>query len=277
MAVGSHRPTDGLTDGLDWSGATSVAETQMNLLAISRRADFGYSLGTHIGNARSRLAAGASYFDSVQKTVTLERTQTAFHESTYLIGIVSIAEALVTDLGREFLIRYPGHIKDKGTSLDAIGSLGSAGALIDALASKTINDWAYSRFSELVERVVKLFDQKASLDAALVEEISEIKATRDLFVHGSGTINEIYLNKAGKKARKRTIGEQLPLGPAYLQHAQRQIDEFVRAIEAAIPPQFAKMGKVSTFRSMWEATVLAEFVPFDVGWTIESDDTVRPK
>ncbi|MBH0179671.1 MAG: hypothetical protein HP491_17870 [Nitrospira sp.] len=248
----------------------------MNLLTITRRADFGDSLNSLFSNARARLRSGASYFKMVESSLTLDKMQREFHESTYLTGLVSIAEALLTDMATEFLVRYPGHIKDKNLPLDALATLGSVGAVVESLAAKTINDWSYGRFSELARQVILLYDKKASLDSAILDDVSELKATRDLFVHGGGEVNNIYLSKAGIKARSGRLGSRLELGSKYLAHADMTIGQFVAGLETMVPDDMKRMGKASTFRAMWEATVLSEFVSFDTGWVTENENMVRP-
>jgi hypothetical protein len=248
----------------------------MNLLTIARRADFGDSLNSLFSNARARLRSGASYFKTVEASLTLDKMQREFHESTYLAGLVSIAEALLTDMANEFLVRYPGHIRDKNLPLDALATLGSVGAVVESLSAKTINDWSYGRFSEFVKQVILLYDKKGSLDSALLYHVSELKATRDLFVHGAGEVNKVYLSKAGDKARSRRLGSKLELGIKYLAHADTIISKFVAELETMVPDDMKRMGKASAFRSMWEATVLSKFVPFDKGWITESENMVRP-
>ncbi len=248
----------------------------MHLLTIARRADFGDSLKTLFRNARARLQSGASYHKMVGSSLALDKVQREFHESTYLAGLVSIAEALLTDMASEFLVRYPGHIKDKNLPLDTLATAGSVGAAIESLSAKTINDWSYGRLGEFVKQVVLLYDKKASLDASLLDEISELKATRDVFIHGSGEVNKIYLSKAGDQARSKRLGSKLELGGAYLANAEVVVNKFVAALEAIVPDDMKRLGKASTFRAMWEATVLSKFVPFDKGWVMESEDMVRP-
>jgi hypothetical protein len=200
--------------------------------------------------------------------------QAQFHRTNYLTGIVSIAEALVADLGREFLVRYPGNLNNKTMPLDDLAEYGSIGAAVESLASKTINDWAYGRFPKLVTKIVTLYDKDAQIKQDLLDDLAEIKSTRDLFVHSDGSINKIYLSKAGNKARKAGVAGKLDVDESYLKHAEDRISLLASELEKAIPAQFMSMGRVSTFRAMWDATTLATYVPFDTGWRTEEDDDI---
>lgn len=50
------------------------------------------------------------------------------------------------------------------------------------------------------------------------DDYLEIKATRDLIVHNSGVINEVYLSKAGEKARG-TAGQMALIDQNYFNHS----------------------------------------------------------
>ena len=47
-----------------------------------------------------------------------------------------------------------------------------------------------------------------------VDAFIEIKASRDIIVHGSGIVNKIYIDKSGKSARAK-LGDLLPIDKAY--------------------------------------------------------------
>ena len=121
----------------------------MNLLTIARRADFGYFLTAHFEDVRSRLKAGASYRDVVKTSVGLDKTQTQFHEFTYLTGLASLAEAMVVDSATAFLSRYPGHLTDKGVPLATLAEAGSRGGA-DCRGSLRAGDSAGQLSSALV-------------------------------------------------------------------------------------------------------------------------------
>jgi hypothetical protein len=246
----------------------------MDLLTVARRANLGSNVRAYFKIAKDRLAAGVSYSKTVT-TSTLKSTESEFYESTYIIGLVTVAEALVTDLATEYLACYPGHLKEKTFSLDLVDEYGSVATAIKSLAEKTVNDWSYGKFSDLVKKTITLFNTKASLDPALMDEISEIKATRDLYVHANGIANKTYLYKSGALARAR-VGHKLELGRPYLEKVERALHRFVDALERLVPDKIKSMGRATAFRAMWDATQLAKMVPFDEGWTVESEDMVRP-
>lgn len=248
----------------------------MNILTLARRANFGESIRTLLDNARKKLHTGAAYSKAVKASVSMDEAQLEFHDFTYLTGIVSLAEGVVTDLTMEFMLQHPGHLKSKAVSLDLISEAGSIGATIELLAEKSVNELSYGKFSDYMDYVVTLYNKGSKLDAELLADMTEIKATRDLFVHASGKVNKIYISKAGAKARNESIGSMLKLGDAYTKHAEDTIRKFLDQLDSIIPEKIKRTGKATALRSMWDATMLAKRVPFDDGWIVENEDMVRP-
>ncbi|MCW5608763.1 MAG: hypothetical protein KIT26_12030 [Nitrosomonas sp.] len=247
----------------------------MELLTIARRADFGYSLSERFKDARSRLQSGCD-FAKVIAPLRLNRQQQEFYEFSYLAGLVSVVEALILDLAKDFLLRYPGYIKEKTVSLVALAENGSISAILEDLAAKTINDWSYKKFPDFTKWVVNLYDKKATIDDDMLARFTELKATRDLYIHGKGEVNYIYLSKAGEHARETRIGWKLPIGEKYLRSAEQTVEQFFDGLQKVIPQQMQSMGRASVFEAMWNATCLSTHVPFHEGWTVESEDMVRP-
>lgn len=248
----------------------------MQLLTISRRADFGSSLKKRFERAHSRLQISQSYASQISASCCLDKQLLVFHESIYLAGLVSIFEALTTDIGFDFLVRYPGHLTEKKIDLDKIAKSGSVGMVVQSLAEQTINGLAYKRFPETVEAVINLYDKNALISTDLLEDLSEIKATRDLFIHNDGRVNHVYLAKTSDKARCATIGENIGLGSDYIRSVEENISKYIKELEAIVGSEHFSTGKVSTLKEMWNATCLSRHVAFEDGWTIVSVDFARP-
>jgi hypothetical protein len=62
-----------------------------------------------------------------------------------------------------------------------------------------------------------------------IERFSEIKATRDVLVHGQGVANAYYIDKAGKSARAN-VGEPLLIPEPYHQKSWELICKLTREI-----------------------------------------------
>ena len=128
-------------------------------------------------------------------------------------------EWFLADVLSEYLSHYPNRLTENFQSIPQCGKV-EVTTLIGAKDK-----------SELVKRVIadhvsNVFRQKPSIYMGYVTHIVglesdpsfldyyEISATRDLIVHNSRKINEIYLTKAGNKSRG-AIGEQVAVDSQY--------------------------------------------------------------
>lgn len=73
----------------------------------------------------------------------------------------------------------------------------------------------FGKPSEYLEKACAILNIK--LDQKLIDTYIEIKATRDIIVHGSGKINQLYVEKAGKK-RRGEVGDDLVVDIHYAKH-----------------------------------------------------------
>jgi hypothetical protein len=248
----------------------------MNLLTVARRASLGKRISDQFTLARARFVSGSNCSQVVVGAGILNPAENEFFESMYITGLVSTVEATVADLATEFLKCYPGHLAEKSISLDTLDKAGSIGTAIAVLAEKNANEWSYRRFSEFVGWALGLFDSQARLPDDLIANVTEIKATRDVYVHANGVVNNIYLTKAANFARSSLIGGRLGLGHAYVTHAEQTLGGLLDAFETAIPDKFKQMGRVSAFTEMWNATCLCRLNAFEECWQVEARDMIRP-
>jgi len=126
---------------------------------------------------------------------------------TFLVSAVSHFEAFLGDVLKLILKEYPRKLTASVKGMPATKDV-PIGMLLDTDSVEEAVDWA-------IERAVEsLFYASPATYLAYLKEIAgidttdtafqdylEIKATRDLIIHNSGIINDIYLTKAGDRAR----------------------------------------------------------------------------
>ena len=120
-----------------------------------------------------------------------------------LAQLVTITEALLGDVVREVVVRYPQKLGGKrmiqlqdvleAQSLEEV-HLRATDTLLNDLSYKSPLDFA-SSLNDLLS--VNL------LECSAFHKYVELKATRDIHVHNRGFANETYLKKAGSHARAR--------------------------------------------------------------------------
>lgn len=249
----------------------------MHLVNVARRAKLGYTIKKGYDQAISKLKVAKEYNKKISVILKSDDEYSEFHLANYLIGLLSIMEAYLSDTLFEFLVCYPGHSNEKNINFDSIAKAGSIAELAKSGAQKKINELSYKKFSDFHEGFSSILSLENSIDKNLLNRIAEIKATRDIYVHANGVCNEIYLQKSGDLARAR-IGKRLALDNDYIKLTEEDIEKYLSHIYTEIPDNIKTYGRVKAFREMWESSELSGVRAFDEIW--ESDtktDMVWPK
>lgn len=100
-------------------------------------------------------------------------------------------------------------------------------ALIDSIIEKEIITLFYAKPKVQFEYLEKVVD--VELDQVKKESWAEIKATRDLIVHNSGTINKLYLSKSGNIARGKE-GDKIPMDKEYIEQSMATLKSLVGSV-----------------------------------------------
>ena len=129
----------------------------------------------------------------------------AFHQLPLngLVQLVTIIEALLGDVVRTIITRYPQKLGTKRTI--TLQHVLEAKTLEDVHLRATdslLNDLAYKSPSEFAESLASLLSINL-LECPAFHRYIELKATRDVFIHNRSVVNDTYLRKAGSHARAR--------------------------------------------------------------------------
>jgi len=247
----------------------------MNELTVARRARLGETLADRYDQLKGELKVADSYLRAVGQAAELAPEARRFHLASFLMGLQALLEAYMADVSTEFLIAFPGHIRDKQLSLDALLKSGSVVGAIEEAAARTIRDATYRRFPDMAGTMLGWFNNSAPLDAKLLALVNEVKCTRDAYTHGGGVATSIYVDKTGSEARAEP-GRLLPLTEHYVCSALERVSQFVDEFHAKGSSRYLSYGKAKAIEEMWNATCLSRLVPFAKAWRIEKDDMVRP-
>lgn len=249
----------------------------MQLVNVARRAKLGYVTKKGFDDSLSKLNEAKEYHSKVSALLKGEKEYLGFHKANYLNGVLSILEAYMSDTLFEFLVCYPGHANEKNLSLNSIDQAGSIAEVVKSSAQRKINSLAYKKFSEFHGDFCGILSLEKKVDDELVKQISEIKATRDIYVHANGVCNDIYIQKSGDIARKK-VGEKLPLDDGYIEGFEEKIEKYIKEIYSGIPERIKGYGRLKAFKEMWDASGFSTLRPFDDFWISDDDkDMARPK
>ncbi len=140
----------------------------------------------------------------------------AFHQlpSNGLVQLVTIIEALLGDVLRTIVARYPQKLGSKRTvTLQSVLEAKSLEEIHLRATDSLLNDLSYKSPNEFAESLVPLISINL-LECPAFHKYVEIKATRDILIHNRGIANDTYLRKAGSHARTKA-GHVLPVDIPY--------------------------------------------------------------
>jgi len=196
----------------------------------------------------------AEFFGTARFSSTPERrqelsTRADDYLQRYLAAAVvqqlyAIFDGYVLGLVRLWLLAHPRHLIRTGrgqqtrqVSLAAVVNAPDRAAVLEEIVEREVRDVAYLSLKDQLETLRKLVSLGRPDDderAALIE----LKATRDLLVHGDGVVTADYLAKAGSLARFAD-GERMQLPDVYL---SASFDLVRGVIAAMIDAAVAKAG-----------------------------------
>jgi len=106
---------------------------------------------------------------------------------------------------------------------------------LDQVIKRRLNEVSYASPKEYLEYLGKIAGIDTT-DSAFLNFI-EIKATRDLLIHNSGIINEIYLSKSGGKKRGK-IGDMILIDAKYFDFCMATLKRLSGIIQRDITKTF---------------------------------------
>jgi hypothetical protein len=148
--------------------------------------------------------------------------------SSSLQHFVSIFENFFFEIARAWTLAHPERLSKRQLSGEIILRLADKAAMIETLVEKELQDVFYDRPANWFE-YIKTLTKIASPSEADSKQFAEIKATRDVFVHGQGIANAFYVDKAGSLARSQS-GNPLDIPGPYHQQSWDLICKLVRDI-----------------------------------------------
>lgn len=131
-----------------------------------------------------------------------------------LVQLVAITEAMLGDVIRALVLKYPHKLGSKRTiQLETVLESLSIEELHLRATDALLNELFYKSPAEFAELAKPLLSINL-LECPAFHKYVEIKASRDIFIHNRGIANEIYERKAGSHIRAKK-GMNLPADSVY--------------------------------------------------------------
>jgi hypothetical protein len=170
------------------------------------------------------------------------------HEMLYenlLVTAVSRFEAHLLEVLREFLVRAPekllrgprGGDAGKSVALQAVVEAESLEDLYAGLIDQRLQTIFYAKPAEYLLYFRQITE--IEVDQDIFAQFVEIKATRDLIVHNRLIVNELYVEKAGSKARGG-LGEVLKVRQHYFESSLSCMKSLAASIERETRQNFGR-------------------------------------
>jgi hypothetical protein len=140
----------------------------------------------------------------------------AFHQLAVngLLQLVAITEALLGDILRALVRKYPHKLGNKRTiTIQTVLESATIDEIHIRATDTLVNELAYKSPTEFAESLENLISVNL-LECPAFHKYMEIKATRDIFIHNRGMANETYVRKAGTHQRVKS-GMVLPADVQY--------------------------------------------------------------
>lgn len=129
--------------------------------------------------------------------------------------LVSIVESMIDDVLRAVLKRYPAKLgSKKKIGMELVLECSSIEEVHDRAIDNLLNELSYESPHEHAESLKQYLSVNA-LECPAFHKYLEVKATRDIYVHGRGLSNKTYLRKCGTHARVSRTGIELPADTTY--------------------------------------------------------------
>ncbi len=144
---------------------------------------------------------------------------------------ISLFEDFFFELLRCWLAAHPRSLLKKQVAIGEVLEAPDKAAILLTVVDKELNELKYKRLGQwfaYLEGLVNL----GCPTAGEIEQLAEIKASRDVLVHNNGMANAIYVEKAGKRARYQA-GDKLELTEQYHRESWETIKKIVNDLSTA--------------------------------------------
>ncbi len=141
---------------------------------------------------------------------------------------VLLFENFFFELLHYWLAAYPASLSKKQVEMSAVLKAPDKDAIVLTVVEQELNKLKYKRLADWFE-YLKALTNIDFLNPAEIEELSEIKASRDILVHNNGVANATYVSKAGSRARYKD-GDKLEIPEPYHRASWETINKMVRVV-----------------------------------------------
>ena len=166
-----------------------------------------------------------------------EGNTAAYPNLTYrmsFVYLVAIFDAFLSDIFTEVAHARPEILtsKKKQVSYAKILELGNFEAMVDFIASRELNELSYKSIKEQADYYEDRFGVALRDSGVSVNELMELRCTRNLLVHNNGIVNHIYLEQVSGSSYRS--GDEVKVDAEYFDHAVESFNSIVTFVTAEL-------------------------------------------
>lgn len=139
-----------------------------------------------------------------------------FENRFFLLLLYSEMEQYLFKSFKYILMKYPSILKEKSISLDKLlDNNQTKNSIIEEKIEKELHDLLYNNFFEIFKYASKVLKINHQIENNDINKLNEFRQVRNLYAHGDGKINTLFLSKVRDSNFK--LGEEFIINTDQLQ------------------------------------------------------------
>jgi hypothetical protein len=222
------------------------------------------------GKRTMNIKTNGSVSQELSKSLAHIKTTTSQVKMIYESSLISLAvyfELLVTSLIEQRLNQFPEamNIEKKSLTISEIEELGSLEEAKSYLIEREVVGLMHSGFKDWLNYFKTNMKVPLQRIEPLIEEINEVFNRRNLFVHGGGIVNNIYLRKVQIDMRKNIKkGDRLQVDNKYILKTIDSLRNFGSILALEV---WKTLEKTSETRPFYTNNLIVELLG-EKNWTL---------
>ena len=199
-----------------------------------------------------------------------------FRHGSFVMAISSMEVSLKESL-RYFLRWFPQKLPGNIFGFEKDVFFENHYTLLMAAIDRHIEELSYKSFEDFWKRYTDCLSIEWN-DMEAVDSFKEIRASRNLLLHNSLSVNNQYLSSAGSKARG-TKGNKLKIDVNYFRRSMEYIEKIKTGIVSLIKTKYGDYTVVNANKKLWDFMFKSPVMPYDDFWAydVEQDRILAVK
>jgi hypothetical protein len=221
---------------------------------------------------RSQITAPASHarnaISKISESIVLGIDKTVM-QGLFVLGVAKF-EIMISDTLSIIAKAFPEKLS--GKKIDAKSIIDDEFNAIDELVDAHINEICYKGVRDVL---VSLSDitgiECKKISKSLLDELIEIKATRNLLLHNDLIVNRKYIDQAGENKRETGIGKKLEFNTPYIKRSCNTLCKICDFVNNELASKYANYTRKKTMEDLWNYIFPTPILKFEDYWNVDED------